>query len=121
MSATPDGAVARRRLLDLLGLAARAGALVTGTDSVRQAVRDARLHRVFLAEDAAPGQRQKLVPLLQARGVPSHIQFSRVELGSAVGRGPVSAVGVIDRNLARRAGELVEALSKPKSRGAAEP
>lgn len=119
MAATPVGGAARRRVLDLLGLAARAGSLVTGTDAVRQAVREERLHRVFLAEDAAQGQRQKLVPLLQARGVPSHILFSRVELGSAVGRGPVSAVGVIDRNLARRAGELAEAL--PKSRGTAEP
>ena len=113
------GSVPGRRVLDLLGLAARAGALVTGTDAVRQAVREERVHRVFLAEDAALGQRQKLEPLLQAREVPSHILFSRVELGSAVGRSPVSAVGLIDLNLARRLGELVAAL--PKSRPAAEP
>ena len=116
---TPVGGAAGRRVLDLLGLAARAGALVTGTDTVRQAARDERLHRVFLAEDAAPGQRQKLVPLLQARGVPSYSLFSRVELGSAAGRGPVSAMGIIDVNLARRAGELAEALTK--SRSAVEP
>lgn len=119
MAVRPVGEVGRRRVLDLLGLAARAGALVTGTDSVRQAVRDDGVHRVFLAGDAAPGQRQKLVPLLQARGVPSHILFSRVELGSAAGRGPVSAMGIIDVNLARRAGELAEAL--PESRSAVDP
>jgi ribosomal protein L7Ae-like RNA K-turn-binding protein len=119
MAPTAAGELPRRRVLDLLGLSARAGTLITGTDSVRQAVREARVHRVFLAEDAAPGQRQKVEPLLQARGVPSHILFSRVELGSAVGRSPVSAVGITDTNLARRLGELISAL--PQSRPAAEP
>lgn len=113
------GGVPHRRVLDLLGLSARAGTLVTGTESVRQAVREERVHRVFLAEDAAPGQRQKLEPLLQARSVPSHILFSRVELGSAVGRSPVSAVGITDSKLARRLGEMARAL--PQSRPAAEP
>lgn len=113
MAPTADaGGVSRRRVLDLLGLSARAGSLVAGTETVRQAVRDERVHRVFLAEDAAPGQRQKLEPLLQAREVPSHILFSRVELGSAVGRSPVSAVGVTDMKLARRLGELASALPK---------
>lgn len=116
---TAGGGVPRRRLLDLLGLAARAGSVVTGTGSVRQAVREEQVHRVFLAEDAAPGQRQKLEPLLQARQVPSHIMFSRVELGSAVGRSPVSALGVTDLKLARRLGELVSAL--PMGRSTAEP
>ena len=120
MTSSPTtGGVPRRRVLDLLGLSARAGGVVTGTDSVRQAVRDERVHRVFLAEDAAPGQRQKLEPLLQARQVPSHSLFSRIELGSAVGRSPVSAVGVTDLKLARRLGEMVSAL--PKGRPAAEP
>lgn len=119
MAPAAAGEVPRRRVLDLLGLAARAAALVTGTDHVRQAVREERVHRVFLAEDAARGQRQKLLPLLQARQVPSHILFTRVELGSAVGRSPASAIGIIDKKLARRLGELVEAL--PQSRSAAEP
>jgi len=108
---TASGGVPRRRVLDLLGLATRAGGVVTGTDSVRKAVREGRVHRVFLAEDAAPGQRQKLEPLLQARQVPSHTLFSRVELGSAVGRSPASALGVIDPKLARRLGEMVAALA----------
>lgn len=104
-----------RRVLDLLGLCARAGTLVTGTEAVRQGVREERVHRVILAEDAAPGQRQKLLPLLQARAVPFHTLFSRVELGSAVGRSPVSAIGVTDRNLARRVGELGSAFATDRS------
>lgn len=101
---------ARRAVLDLLGLAARARAVVAGTDAVRQGAREGSLARVVLAGDAAAGQREKLVPLLEARGVPFDVVFTREDLGRAVGRNPVAAIGVSDRNLARRVGELIAAL-----------
>ena len=99
-----------RRVLELLGLAARAGGLITGIDSVRRAAREDQVFRVILAEDAAPGQQGKLTPLLEARRVPFHTLFTRDELGGAVGRGDVSAIGITDSNFARRTGELVAAL-----------
>lgn len=103
-------AASPRRVLDLLGLSARAGAIVTGIDSVRQAAREDHVFRVILAEDAASGQQGKLVPLLDARKVPFHTLFTRDELGAALGRGSVSAIGITDGKLARRIGELVATL-----------
>ena len=100
-----------RRILELLGLAARAGSVVSGTGAVRAAVREKKLRRVLLAVDAAPGQRGKLVPLLDAVGIPYHVQFDQVELGAAIGRAPVSAVGVAGDGFAQRLGELVADLS----------
>lgn len=96
-----------RRLLELLGLAARARAIVTGTDAVRRAVREGEVARVILATDAAPGQAGKLIPLMEARQVPYHLLSTRDVLGAAVGRGPVSALGLTNQNFARRAGELL--------------
>jgi ribosomal protein L7Ae-like RNA K-turn-binding protein len=112
-------AVAVRRLLDLLGLASRAGALTSGTEAVKMGVKEGTLRRVILASDSAPTQRKKLVPLLDARGVPYHVMFSQVELGAAIGRNPVSAVALGEANFARRAGELLASI--PKRRGAARP
>ncbi|MDQ3556759.1 MAG: L7Ae/L30e/S12e/Gadd45 family ribosomal protein [Gemmatimonadota bacterium] len=103
-------AAAERRVLEMLGLAARAGALVTGTDAVRRSVREGAVQVVLLATDASPTQRQKLLPLLQARGVESLLRFSRERLGAAVGRGAVSAVGVCNEGFARRIAELTAAL-----------
>ena len=100
-----------RRILELLGLAARAGSVVSGTGAVRAAVREKKLRRVLLAADAAPGQRGKLVPLLEAVGIPYDVRFDRVELGAAIGRAPVSAVGIEGDGFARRLGELVAGLS----------
>lgn len=101
---------AERALLNILGLAARAGSVVSGTDRVRSAVRDGKAYEVLLAADASPTQRDKLVPLLEARGVAFRTALRRDELGVAIGRAPVSAVGITNRNFARRVGELIAAL-----------
>jgi ribosomal protein L7Ae-like RNA K-turn-binding protein len=100
-----------RAVLDLIGLSARAGAIVPGTGAVRAAARDGKVARVVLARDGAEGQRQKLIPLLDARRVPYHIAFTREELGAASGRPPVSAVGISNPGLASRVGELLAAHS----------
>ena len=96
-------------LLGLLGLAARAGKVVSGTDAVRAEVREGKVVWVLLADDTAAGQRAKLAPLLEARGVRYHTAFSRAELGRAIGRGAASAVGISDSGFARRAEELIAA------------
>lgn len=93
--------------LRLLGLAARAGGIVPGTDRVRIAARRDELQFVLLANDASANAREKLVPLLTARGIPYEMVASRLELGRAVGRSPLSAVGLVDVSLARRVRELI--------------
>ncbi|MBB4637891.1 L7Ae/L30e/S12e/Gadd45 family ribosomal protein [Longimicrobium terrae] len=93
----------------MLGLAARARKVVYGTDMARSAARDGTLAAALVAADASPTQSRKLVPLLEARGVPFAVCLSRAELGAAMGRGPVSAVGFTDPSFARRALELAHA------------
>ena len=100
-----------RAVLDLIGLSARARGLVAGTSAVRNAVREGSVTRVLLARDGAEGQRQKLIPLLDARRVPYQIVFTREELGTASGRPPVSAIGISNPGLASRIGELLALLS----------
>ena len=103
-----------RALLDLLGLAARARAFVHGADATRRGVRDGEVAGVLLAADSSPTQSKKLVPLLQARGVPYAVCLTRAEIGAASGLGPVSALGFTDRNFARRALEMAAALDHPQ-------
>ena len=103
-----------RALLDLLGLAARAGKLVHGTDGTRRAVRDGEVRAVILAADTSPTQSQKLIPLLEARGVRFAVCLGRDTLGAALGRAAVSAVGITEQNFARRALELAAALEHPQ-------
>jgi ribosomal protein L7Ae-like RNA K-turn-binding protein len=86
----------------LLGLAARAGAVVPGTQLVRESVRAGRVHYVLVADDLTATGMDKLVPMLEAREVSYAMGYSRSVLGDAVGRGPLAAVGITDAGFARR-------------------
>lgn len=117
----PAPGAPERALLSLLGLAARARALALGTDMVRGAAREGKLSAAILAGDASPTQARKLVPLLEARAIPFAVCSTQAELGAALGRGPVSAVGLNDPSFARRILELARAIPPMQDRGGGEP
>jgi len=114
MPSEGPGRAPDQALLDLLGLAARARAIVSGTDQVRGGIRKGEVVFAILAADGSPTQLRKLTPLLDARRVPYRVLLDRERLGGAVGRGPLSAVGVTNRGFATRAAELSDALSSPR-------
>jgi len=80
--------------LALLGLAQRAGAVAKGTEATRRALQRAEARLVVLAKDGSEAQREKVLPLARARGVPWEILGTRQELGDAVGSGLLSALAV---------------------------
>lgn len=83
-----------------------------GTDRVREAARSGGLHGVIVAADASANTMDKLVPLLRARGIVFIVAFSRVELGTAVGRAPLGAVGLTERGLSDRVMELLGSVAE---------
>lgn len=93
-----------------MGLAARAGAASPGTGQVRDGIRSGRIRFVLVAEDLSATGRDKLVPLMDGRAVPYAMRYTRAQLGRAVGRSPVAAVGVTDEGLADRLETLLESV-----------
>jgi ribosomal protein L7Ae-like RNA K-turn-binding protein len=63
----------------------------------------------ILATDASENTKDKLVPLLEASGVPWAGRFDRDTLGRAIGKAPVSAIGVTGREFAARIGAVTDA------------
>jgi ribosomal protein L7Ae-like RNA K-turn-binding protein len=114
--ALPDDA--SRRALGLLGLAARAGAVVSGTEEVRRAVRKGRLVLVLIAQDASDNSRGKLIPLLRTQGVDFIERFDRATLGGAAGKAQLSALGVLRSSFATPLRTLL--LTGPDKRAAEE-
>ena len=64
---------------------------------------------VLVAPDASPNGRQKIVPLLRARGIEMIEAFDARTLGAAVGRETTTAVGILDAHLANGVRKLVQA------------
>lgn len=99
---TPRLRMREGELLRLLGLAARAGAVVPGSERVRQAVLEGEVRFAVVAADASGHRRDRLVPLLSGHGVPHIVAFDRERIGHAVGRAPLGAVGVTEVTFAER-------------------
>jgi ribosomal protein L7Ae-like RNA K-turn-binding protein len=85
----------------MLGLAARARALLVGTGAVRDGLKAERVAVVLVAADRSPRTADKVERLARARGVPVVAGPSAEELGRSLGRGAVQAVGLTDAAMAR--------------------
>ena len=95
------------RALRLLGLGVRSRGAVVGVEQVRDAAKRGKLELAVVASDASAHSTSKVLPLLEARGVEVVRIDSSAALGRAVGRQQTTAVGVVDRQLARGIRELM--------------
>lgn len=74
----------RRRCLNHLGLAQRAGLVASGAEKVRAQFATGRTAALIEASDGSPAERQKMSALVP--GVPVVDVFTSAELGGAIGR-----------------------------------
>ncbi len=97
-------ALERRRLLDLLGLARRAGALVAGFEKVKAAIAGGTVAVLVEAADAGPDGRGKLAALAvhRAPGALLCDGFTIAELSQALGREHAVHVAVLRSGIAER-------------------
>lgn len=86
-----------QKLFGLLGLAKRAGRLVSGSTAVLQAFNEHRVRGLILADDASVATQKKYEQITLAAGVPLYRALSRDVLGSALGKeAPQAAVALLD-------------------------
>jgi ribosomal protein L7Ae-like RNA K-turn-binding protein len=97
-----------RRMLRLVGLGVRSRGAVVGVEQVREAARKGKLALAVVAHDASEHSIAKVVPLLEARHVRVVRAPSATDLGNAVGRQQTTAVGIVDRQLAKGIRELFD-------------
>lgn len=90
------------RATQLLGLAMRAGCVVTGEERVLQAIRRGQASLVFIATDAGKNTKKTLSDKARYYGVPVLTSFDRATLGHAIGKGERVAVAVTDNGFAKQ-------------------
>ena len=103
------GADPARSVLQLVGLARRAGYAVVGTQAVRVAARRGELSVVIVAEDATENARKRMRGLALEPKLEVVTFGTRSGLGRAVGRRQAVVVGIRDRGLGFRIAAEVEA------------
>ena len=90
----------RRRCLNHLGLARRAGLVAAGAEKARASLAKGGTGALFEAADGSPQERRKIMDL--APDVPVVDVFTMTELGGALGREAVVHVALADGDLTRR-------------------
>ena len=98
----------RIRILNMLGLAQKAGKMKSGGFSVEQAVKSREAKLVILAEDTAEGSRKQINDKARYRHIPVLIWGNKEELGKAIGRTERSSLALTDENMAGRIVEMIE-------------
>lgn len=90
-----------RRVLGLVGLGLRGRLAVVGVERVREAAMKGTLHLAIVAGDASRHSREKVLPLLAAKGVRVVDGAVAATLGGAVGKEATAVIGIVDAQLAK--------------------
>ena len=108
-------AALRQALLDRLGLEARAGTLITGSEKIETAARKGEVHLLLHASDAGEDGNRKLDQALRVGGGGSGLggqglvfPEERAILSLALGRQNVVHIAIIDRAAAQRVRHALE-------------
>ncbi len=83
-----------------LGLAMKAGKVVSGEFQTEKAVKSHKASLVILADDASENTKKKFLDMCSHRRIPIYIWGTRELLGEAIGKEFRASIAVIDENLA---------------------
>lgn len=99
------------KIYSFLGLATRAGKVVSGDDSTLLDLKKGNIKLIIVAEDASENTKKLFKDKASYRNIP-YVYFSnKIQLGYSIGKAPRATLGVKDINFANKILELME---KPK-------
>ncbi|HFI0087139.1 YlxQ-related RNA-binding protein [Streptococcus sp. A34] len=97
----------KQKILNLLGLAQRAGRLISGEELVVDAIRKQQAKLVFLANDAAGNLSKKITDKSHTYQVEVVTAFSTLELSAAVGKAR-KVLAVTDAGFTKKMRSIME-------------
>ncbi|OTN76229.1 hypothetical protein A5886_001306 [Enterococcus sp. 8G7_MSG3316] len=96
----------RTKALNMLGLAMRAGKLVTGEEMTLKEIRNEKAALIILASDAGKNTQKKIKDKSSYYEIPLLDAFSTDEISAAIGK-PRMVIGILDQGFARKVQELI--------------
>lgn len=100
------------RVLSHLGLAMRAGKVVTGDEIVLKVIRSSEAKMVILAGDASDNTKKKFRDKCGTYKIPLVIGFDRESLGTSVGKPERVVLAVTDQGFAEMISKQVGIMSE---------
>ncbi|WP_018922513.1 L7Ae/L30e/S12e/Gadd45 family ribosomal protein [Salsuginibacillus kocurii] len=97
-----------KQILDFLGLAMRAGKVISGEDLVVQALRNEELHLVLVSTDGSGNIKKKAIDKSRTYHTPCFEFATREELGQAIGKETRVIIGITDKGFAKKLIAMLE-------------
>jgi len=97
-----------QKFLGLIGLAMRAGQVVSGEEGVLAAIKSQKAALVIIAEDASDGTKKKFTDKSNYRDIPFRIAYEKDVLGHAIGKKTRAVIGILDPNFAKKMLEMID-------------
>lgn len=88
-----------KKILGLVGLAARARNISFGADSVELQIKKKKVKLIIVAEDASTRTKEKFIKLSEQHNVPIIIKGNIEELSKTIGKSNKAIIGIEDINL----------------------
>ncbi len=89
-----------KKILGLVGLAARARKISFGADSVELQIKKRKVKLIIVAEDSSTRTKEKFIKLSEQFDIPIEIMGEIDELSKAIGKSNKAIIGIEDINLA---------------------
>ncbi len=97
----------RDKILSLIGLATKAGKVVSGEFSVEKAVKNGQVYLVVVASDASENSKKKYRNMCEHRKIPFFYYSNKEELGRAMGKEVRVSVAFLDKGFANEIGRQI--------------
>ncbi|WP_353892050.1 ribosomal L7Ae/L30e/S12e/Gadd45 family protein [Proteinivorax hydrogeniformans] len=88
-------------MISLLGFARKAGKLNLGSTAVEKSIKADKARLVIITKDTSNNTKDKFYTKASAKNIPIIEEYSRKELGNALGKGDVSVVSTADEGFAK--------------------
>ncbi|OQY08613.1 MAG: 50S ribosomal protein L7ae [Marinitoga sp. 4572_148] len=100
-----------QKIVNLLGFASRMRKIIFGKDNIREYIRNPKRRNKFviIASDVGQSIREDTIKRCQSHDVPYVVlkNFTKEQLGRALGKEEISVVGVLDENIVKGIKEVV--------------
>ena len=96
-----------KKLSNLLGLAQRAGRIISGEELVVKAIQTGQAQLIFLAKDAGSNLTKKVTDKSNYYNIEVSTVFNALELSMAIGK-PRKTVAVVDAGFSKKMRTLME-------------
>jgi len=91
-----------------IGLAVKAGKLISGDETCERAIKSSRVCLVILAEDASENTKKKFINMCKYNDIKLRIFGEKDMLGRYTGKQIRSVLAVTDKNFANKITEMID-------------